>query len=213
MRATFVSLILFALLGCEGFDEAMKSETTRKPVAPGGIASAGDIDDLAQAPSRKAAPAQKANGETAAATNGTTPQQPAARPQRKIIGKTTAKVVDAQKATQNPKVVIVENKVSGQDPLSVAGSAYVSISSKASTLGFQQALKFHKAEHGKNATYDEFMQMAKQNRVEFSMLPPYQMYGYDQKTGGIVIVEDKAEKIRLYKEQQIPIEPGDKKYE
>ena len=57
------------------------------------------------------------------------------------------------------------------------------------------------------------MQITKQNHVEFAKLPPYKMYGYDSQTGGIVILEDKAEKIRLYKEAGIPIEDDDKKYE
>ncbi len=129
-----------------------------------------------------------------------------------IIGKTTAKVVDAQRALKNPNIVVVENRLQGNDPLTVAASAYVSMASRASTFGFQRALQLFKATNGRNPTYREFVQMMKENRVEFAALPPYQMYGYDAKTGGIVILEDKAKKIELYKKHGIPIEPQDKKY-
>ena len=53
----------------------------------------------------------------------------------------------------------------------------------------------------------------KQLKVEVASLPPWQMYGYDAKTGGLVLLEDKGEKIRLYKANNIPIEPGDKQFE
>ena len=132
---------------------------------------------------------------------------------RSIIGKTTAKVVDAQKALRNPKIVVIENRLKTTDPLTVAASAYVSMAARASTFGFQRALQLFKAANGRNPTYEEFVKMMKENRVEFAALPPYQMYGYDAKTGGIVILEDKAKKIQLYKQHGIPIEPQDKKYE
>ncbi|NOX53682.1 MAG: hypothetical protein GXP27_04450 [Planctomycetes bacterium] len=137
----------------------------------------------------------------------------ATKSRQSIIGKTTAKVVDAQKALKNPKIVVIENRLKTTDPLTVAASAYVSMAARASTFGFQRALQLFKATNGRNPTYQEFVKMMKENRVEFAALPPYQMYGYDAKTGGIVILEDKAKKIQLYKKHGIPIEPQDKKYE
>ena len=44
------------------------------------------------------------------------------------------------------------------------------------------------------------------------MLPPYQMYGYNPETGGLVVLEDKAEKIRRYEERGIRIDEEDKKH-
>ena len=228
MSKILVPFVLVVIVGCDDFKEAMESDSGRQAVAPVGIATTEDVDTLGARAKTQPAPAATKTADTtkpaaepaakkSEAGSENKEQEPKAsekkQPNKGIIGKTTAKVVDAEKAKQNPKVVEVENKVSGSDPLSVAGSAYVSITSRASTLGFQQALKQHKALNGKNPTYEEFMQMAKQNRVEFTELPPYQMYGYDAKQGSIVILEDKAEKIRLYKKNGIPIEPADKQYE
>jgi hypothetical protein len=185
----------------------------RKPKVRGGLLTSQDIDEVAHAGEKIEEPPanNEVGGSDVPAPTETTPQP---TPKSGIIYKTTAKVVDVRKATQNPKVVVVENKTTGSnDPLKVLGSVYLAAASRASTAGFTQAIKQHKALSGKNPTYAEFMQMAKQSRVEFAKLPPYKMYGYDSQTGGIVILEDKAEKIRLYKAAGIPIEDDDKKYE
>lgn len=198
--------MLAALLCLAGCDVQREGGGERAPLSPPGIATADDVSAVEDA-------AQGATSRIPGATSNPPPQSASAQPDKGIIGKTTAQIVDANKAKQNPKIVEVENKISVSDPLTTAASAYISITSRASTLGFQQALQHYKALNGKNPTYDEFMQMVKQNRVEFAMLPPYQMYGYDEKTGGIVILEDKADKIRRYKEKDIPLDPEDKQYE
>jgi hypothetical protein len=177
---------LICLAGCDGMNSG---PSKRMPVTPPGIAPIGqDLSDLA----KPAAPAQP----PAAAA----PAQPAPPPDnRGIIGKTTAKVVDAKAAKQNPNIKVVDAAPSGADPLSFALGAYISIRSKASTLGFQGAINQFKGVEGRNPTYAEFMQMAKENRMEFTEIEPFRMYGYDQDTGGIVILEDADEKARVYK--------------
>jgi len=169
-------------------------ETERQPSNPGGILAPGSIEDLAgnQNPTA-AAPAQPA-------------QQPAPQNSGNVIGKTTAKVVDAEKATQDPNIVVVENKISGNDPLSVAISSYFSLRSKASTLGMKAAINQIKGVEGRNPTFDEFMKIMNDSRVKFAMLPPYQMYGYDAKLGGIVILQDNADKAERYKKAGIPLD-------
>lgn len=118
-----------------------------------------------------------------------------------IIGKTTAKVVDAQKAlAENPGLVVLERKKLGDDPLTQGANAYVFVRSSVSTLGMQRAIQLYQAEHGKLPSYDDFMRIMQENRVEFTMLYAWQMYGYDAQAGEIVILEDKAEKARRYKE-------------
>ena len=59
----------------------------------------------------------------------------------------------------------------------------------------------------------EAMQLMKQMKIEPAALPPYQLYGYDAKTGGLVLLEDKAEKIRLYKLSNIPLDEADKPFD
>jgi len=218
MRTTRIVLVLLMLAGCQDFEEAMNTEREGGPVAPGGIATANDIDDVQQAASGQA-PAQAKQPEQQAADQP--PEQPdePKQPEQKaptsksILGKTTANVVDAKKALQNPKMVLAGGKIEGSDPLTVAGSAYQSMAAKTGTVGMQQAVQQHKALNGKFPTYQEFMQIVKQNRVEFPELAPYRLYGYHEETGKIVVLEDKAKKIQLFKKNGIPLEPGDEKYQ
>lgn len=132
------------------------------------------------------------------------PPAPAANPPandgKGIIGKMTAKVVDVKEAmAQNPNLKVVENKTGGDDPLSFAASAYVSARSQASVLGFQAWLKQFKIVEERNPTYAEFMQAMKENRIEFTELYQWQMYGYDAQAGMIVVLEDGAMKAERYK--------------
>lgn len=216
MRTVLIGVTLVMLVGCEGFEEAMNTERTGGPVAPGGIATTSDIEDVQQAASgQSVTPATQSSDKAAAekAKQSADKPKPKPVPNKGILGRTTAKIVDVKKATQDPKIVPVENKIKGSDPLTVVGSAYVTISAKAGTLGMQQAIKHHKALNDKFPTYDEFMQIVKQNRVEFPEAVPYQLYGYDESSGAIIMLEDKAKKLQLFKKHGIPLEPGDEKYQ
>ncbi len=125
---------------------------------------------------------------------------------KSIIHKTTAVVVDAKKALKNPEISVVDGKIKGIDPFTQAGSAYFSMASRVSTLGMQQAIKVHKALNDKFPTYDEYMKMMKENRVEFAQLPPYKMYGYDDESGNILVLQDNKKKAELYKAAGIPLD-------
>ena len=125
---------------------------------------------------------------------------------KSIIHKTTAVVVDAKKALKNPDIEAVDGKIKGIDPFTQAGSAYVSMAARVSTLGMQQAIKAHKALNDRFPSYDEYMKMMKENRIEFAQLPPYKMYGYDAETGNIMVLQDNKKKAKLYKEAGIPLD-------
>ena len=101
-----------------------------------------------------------------------------------------AKVVDMSVATKQPNLKVVENKIAGNDPLSVAASAYVTQRGRVAMMSLQNSMKMFKAMNGKPPTFKEFQEMMKQHNVELSVLPPKRLYGYDPKTGGIVILED-----------------------
>jgi len=101
-----------------------------------------------------------------------------------------AKVVDMSIAVKQPNLKVVENKITGNDPLSVAASAYVTQRGRVAMLSLQNSMKMFKAMNGKPPTFKEFQEMMKQHNVELSVLPPKRLYGYDPKTGGIVILED-----------------------
>ncbi|HAH46111.1 MAG TPA: hypothetical protein DCM07_14905 [Planctomycetaceae bacterium] len=125
---------------------------------------------------------------------------------KSIIHKTTAVVVDAKKALENPDIEIVDGKIKGVDPFTQAGSAYVSMASRVSTLGMQQAIQHHKVLNDRFPTYDEYMQMMKENRIEFAQLPPYKMYGYNAESGNILVLQDNRKKAELYKKAGIPLD-------
>ena len=101
-----------------------------------------------------------------------------------------AKVVDMSVAAKQPNFKVVENKITGNDPLSVAASAYVTQRGRVSMMSLQNSMKMFKAMNGKPPTFKEFQEMMKEHNVELSALPPKRLYGYDPKTGGIVILED-----------------------
>lgn len=125
---------------------------------------------------------------------------------KSIINKTTAVVLDAKKALKNPDITVVDGKIKGLDPFTQAGSAYISMASRVSTLGMQQSIKSHKALNDRFPTYDEYMKMMKENRIEFAKLPPYKMYGYDDETGHILVLQDNKKKAELYKAAGIPLD-------
>ena len=187
-RAGLLSLLLFtAGLGCQDPQDIARKQGMADGNEPQGQAPAGAAEEMPAA------------AEPAA--------QPAGGDQKKsILQKTTAVVVDAKKALENPEIIVVDGKIKGVDPFSQAGSAYVSMSSRVSTLGMQQAIKAHKALNDRFPTYDEYMQIMKENRVEFAALPPYKMYGYDAESGNILVLEDKKKKAELYKEAGIPLD-------
>ena len=227
MRLFVVALSMIAVVGC--LDPAT-FETQRSPSTAPGIASSNDVADVQGAAGgaldkMNATPAANslvAEGKTAVPTAGdttnteastkpstpttpTTPTTPAA-PATKPIPKVAAKLVNMPEALKNPNIVVSENKITGSDPLSAAASAYVSQRARVQMLSFKSSIKTHKAVNGKNPTYKEFMQLVQKHRIEFNTMPAYRMYGYDPQTGGIAILEDKAEKARLHKEAGIPLD-------
>ncbi len=170
------------------------------PGGPGGGVVTGDLGSLA-------APA-------APATNNATPTPVAPVDPKAALGKQPAKLVDLNEAKKNPKIVVVTGKIMADDPLNAAMQAYFSIPARAQIANFQNQLRISKElNDGKPLNHGQFMELVQQLRIEFLPLPPWQMLGYDSKTGDIVVLEDKGEKIRLFKEKNIPIEDGDKQYE
>lgn len=221
MQKLWVCLAAACLLGCEDFDKAMEGPGREKVVAPGGLATGGDISDVANAgkatPGANAQPVvnpQPAPNSPTDTTATAAAEQSPAKPSGSIIGKTTGKIVDLAEAKKNPKIVEVDNKITGSDPLTVSFNAYVSVTSRATALNFKHQMDILKAANDdKYPTFKEAEKLMKQLHIELNALPPYQLYAYDAKTGGLVLLEDKAEKIRLYKLNNIPLEDADKAFD
>ena len=202
MRRFVFCLLATSLFGCGEFQKAMEAPP---PEAKGDVAPAQNAGGGVPV----AVPANGQLGQPA----GVPAVQPAepAKPNGSIIGKTDGKIVDLIEAKKNPKVVEVDSKITGNDPLTTSFNAYVSTS----VLSFKHQMDLMREINGGKdyPPYKEAVQLMKQLKVEVASLPPWQMYGYDAKTGGLVLLEDKGEKIRLYKANNIPIEPGDKQFE
>lgn len=206
MRRSLICVVVaIGLIGC---DDLNKTPTRQGVSAPGGIAPVGDssVQPGSATPvnSQPTATAVAATPTVPASTPNETPV-PAAPPATpltpqpvgtgsSVINQSTKEVVDALVALKNPNIKVVQNKITGSDPLSVSMTAYVSVRSKASMLGMDAALKQFKIVEERSPTYDEFMKMMRENRVEFTALYPGQMYGYDSQKGGILVLEDSSKK-------------------
>ncbi|TWT39674.1 hypothetical protein [Blastopirellula retiformator] len=202
-----IALIVGFLAFLVGCDTEPIGQRTSGPVAPGGVAplegssAAVGAGATPTGPAMTPAPATEtpapATETPAPATETATPPAETKPEPRGVIGKTTAKVVDVHKALQDPEIVVAEgSSAAGVDPFSQAGSAYFSAMARVSTLGMQQAVQMKKAVEGRWPTYEEYMQIMKENNVKFAKLRSYEMYGYDDKTGKIMVLTDK----RLYNE-------------
>lgn len=192
-RALVYLCLFLALAGCQDPQDIARQQ---------GMADGKQQQD--QAAAQEMPPAAQ---DAAAAPAAAGEQQAADSSQKKsILQKTTAVVVDAKKALENPEIEAVDGKIKGVDPFTQAGSAYVVMASRVSTLGMQQAIKTYKALNDRFPSYDEYMKMMKENHIEFAELPPYKMYGYDAETGHILVLEDKQKKAKLYKEAGIPLD-------
>lgn len=202
---TYGLLLIAVLAGCDVSNPAKGPD--RKVVAPPGIAPVGfDLQDAG-----RAAPQQQPVAQQNPQPAGQVPQpmpQPMAQPMpvaqpapandgKGIIGKSTSQVYEMRPTmAMNPNLKIIDNKAAGDDPLTYACSAYVALRSRASMLGFEAALKQHKIVEMRNLTYQEFLNMMKENHVEFTALYAWQMYAYDPQDGRLVILEDSAAKPR-----------------
>lgn len=206
-----VCLLIILTSGCmqpkESPKAAPQSTTTATTQAPapgnsalmsGGSVMTGDAGSLAS----PAAP-------TAPPTATTATSDP-----KQSFGTQPANLVDLSEAQKNPKIVIVTGKITGADPITAAAQAYFSVPAKAQIANFQNQVRITKAlNDDKPLSHDQFMELVRQLRIEFLPLPPWQLLGYDSKSGDIVVLEDKGEKIRRYKERNIPIEDADKQYD
>ena len=170
------------------------------PGGPGGGIVTGGLDDLA-APNRGSTPL-------------TTPA-PAAQPTKPSVPQEPGKLVDAREALKNPKIVVSSGKITGDDPLTAAAQAYFSVPARAQILNFKHQVNLTResTNDGKPLSTEQFMELVRTMKIEFMHLPPWQMMGYDSKTGEIMVLEDKGEKISRYKQQGIPIEEADKQYD
>ncbi len=124
-------------------------------------------------------------------------QDAAAKPagQQPILGKMTNVIVDADEALKDPNIrELGKRKIPIADPLTQAAAGYFLVTARVSVLNLKHNVDIYRAQHDKFPTYKELMKMLKQHGIQMAQLRPYEMYGYHQKTGEIVILEDMEKK-------------------
>lgn len=119
---------------------------------------------------------------------------PEPKPKKGVIHQTTDEVVDAKEWLQKEGIEARDGKIEGVDPFSQAASGYFTLAARASTLGLQQQVQHYKALNDKFPSYKEFMQMMRDNRIEFTKLRWYEIYGYNEDTGKILVLVDTVAK-------------------
>lgn len=126
-----------------------------------------------------------------------------------ILGKTTAEIVDAKKAmAENPDLKVMETSNLGGDPLTQSANAAVYIPSRILMLNMQNTLKQFRALNDRWPNYAEFMEIVKQNNIQFNMLKRWQMYGYDAEKGEMMILQDEGMKKEIYEKAGLDYVPG-----
>jgi hypothetical protein len=153
---------------------------------------------------------EKAEETEPAADNAVGNPAPQAQPEGEkkregIFKKTTAQVVDMKKAlAENPNLIVFKRNGLGNDPLTQYANAYVYLRSEAQMLNMKHQMDILKAMNDdRYPNYEEFMKFVKQHNFQFTMLKPWQKYGYNEDTGSMVILQDEAVKKQRYKEAGI----------
>jgi len=182
---------VLSLAGCD-----LQPPGVKKVGAPGGLAPA-DLD-IAN-PGSAAPPAAPPVAQQPPVNPAAPAAPPAAPPKESIINKTTNTVVNYNDYRNDPNWKVIENKASGDDPLTFAASAYVSARSRASTFGMEAAIKQIKVVEERNPSYDELLQIMKENRVEFTAVYAWQTYAYDPMNGHLMVIENSQMKADRYK--------------
>lgn len=181
MRFFIVACICLGAIGCDRFNAAMEAE---RDVAAKESAEAAARQQAEEA--KKAPPPPVRDG---------------------IFGEKTAVVLDVNKAmAENKNLVIKEKGPLGSDPIGQALGAYIDVGARTSTLGMVHAVKVHRAIEERFPTYDEFMKMMTDNGVKFVKLYRWQFYGYNEKDGSIVILEDPVLKNEIRRAAGLPEE-------
>lgn len=119
---------------------------------------------------------------------------PEPKPKKGVIHQTTDEVVDAKEWLKKQGIQARDGNIEGVDPFSQAASGYFTLAARASTLGLQQQVQHYKALNDKFPSYKEFMQMMRDNRIEFAKLRWYEIYGYNEDTGKILVLVDTVAK-------------------
>ncbi|RCS40651.1 hypothetical protein DTL42_25110 [Bremerella cremea] len=190
LRLAICIALSVLVMGCaEPIQPLSTPETADSSPAPADAASpkGGSSGETATAPPSE--PGQPMAEETASQPPVVEPA-PEPKPKKGVIHQTTDKVVDAKEWLKKEGIEGKNGDIEGVDPLSRAASSYFTLAAQASTLGLQSAIKNYRALNDRYPTYEEFMKMMRENRIEFAQLRWYEIYGYNEDTGKIMVLVD-----------------------
>ena len=110
---------------------------------------------------------------------------------REILRKTTQDIRKAEPELQGGGAREASQKIKISDPITVAGSAYVSIIGRTSISQIEHAVNLYHAEHDAYPKdRDQFMkEIIKPNGIRLPTLPYYQEYGYLADEHRLVVLE------------------------
>lgn len=134
--------------------------------------------------------------------------QVAAEPEPPGFSQLEWKIVDRNKAlAENPDLVEVVNETEAGGYLEAVSQSGFAAMSKINTAQMEYNSKVQSyidatdsREDPKPQTFEEFNKAAKMNSNNIKGLYPWQVYAYDETTGKVTILEDRAEKKRMYEE-------------
>jgi hypothetical protein len=147
-------------------------------------------------PEKPAAAPQAAQAQPAPAQVAAEPQQP---PRPANFLKREAKLVDMNKAlAENDKLVEVENRISANNYVSALSQSYFALGSRVQVLNLKHQIDIMYNVDERYPSFQEFSDLLRQSGVKLGQLYEWQMYAYDDKTGEIGILEDRALKKQKY---------------
>lgn len=119
------------------------------------------------------------------------------------------KIVDRNKAiAENPDLVEVVNETDATGYMEAISQSHFAAVSKLNTAQMEYNSKLQSfidaTDNGgadpKPQTFEEFSKAVKMNSNNMKGLYPWQAYAYDETTGKVTVLEDRAEKKRMYEE-------------
>ncbi|MGD9856044.1 MAG: hypothetical protein AB7U20_13960 [Planctomycetaceae bacterium] len=168
MRSIPAAMLMLMLLGC-GELALKKPEPTPEPAAAN------------PAPAQLPAPADE---KPATVTH--------------FLKREAAFVDKKQAMAENDKLVEVENRINTTNYLSAVSQAYFAAGSSIYLSQLKHQVDLMHATNERYPTYEEFRDLLKQFNIKLGNLYEYQMYAYDEDTGEICILEDRAHMKRIY---------------
>ena len=191
LRLSVCLLLATFCVGC--FEAIPPSESAQTADAP-------STPDSPEAPPAETPPPGDSVPATPLTGGGGAPANPApeppseSKPKKGIIHQTTDQVVDAKEWLKKEGIEAKDGNIEGVDPFSRSASSYFTLAAQTSTLGLKQSVQHYRALNDKWPSYKEFMQMMRDNRIEFAKLRWYEIYAYNEDTGNILVLVDTVAK-------------------